>query len=295
MNTEQFIIRSREKHGDLYDYSNTEYINAKTKVEIICSKHGSFFQLPGNHFRYGCKKCAGKELSKAEIMDMISEKHRNRYTYISDFSKPTDRIKILCDDHGIFETSVADHIKGRRCKKCYHQHLKSEYRLSDQEVIRKSKKAHGNKYDYSRMNYTGAANKISILCPAHGLFEQNAQSHWSGCGCPKCSMGNKSSSEVEWLNSLGVPDDKNSRNVRITVENKIYIVDGKVGSTVYEFNGDYWHGNPDKFNPEDINSNNGATFGELYKGTIERETRLREAGFKVISIWESDWKIKNSR
>lgn len=291
----KFIKRAKEKHGDLYDYSKTEYINAKTKVLIICPDHGEFQQLPGNHFRYGCKKCSGKDLSKEEIMDKIRSVHGLKYDYLSDFSKPTDRISIMCHDHGIFETSITEHIRGRRCRKCYHDQLKIDLLLSHQEVIEKCRTFHGDKYDYSEMNYTGASNKIDIKCPIHGMFRQNAQSHWSGCGCPKCAMGNKSSAEISWLDYLGIPDNKLFRNVRISIGNKNYIVDGKVGSTIYEFNGDYWHGNPAKFQSTDINQHNGFTFGELYAGTIEKETRLREAGFEVVSIWESDWKLRNSK
>lgn len=45
-------------HLDRYDYSKVEYIDAKTKVEIICKKHGSFYQKPHNHINgQGCPSC----------------------------------------------------------------------------------------------------------------------------------------------------------------------------------------------------------------------------------------------
>ena len=59
---------------------------------------------------------------------------------------------------------------------------------------------------------------------------------------------------------------------------------------IYEFNGDYWHGNPMKFSPNDINQQAHKTFGELHACTLEKERFLKEAGYTVISIWESDWK-----
>lgn len=48
-NTEIFIKVAKEIHGDEYDYSLVNYKNNKTKVEIICKKHGIFRQLPVNH------------------------------------------------------------------------------------------------------------------------------------------------------------------------------------------------------------------------------------------------------
>lgn len=48
MTTEDFIARAKQIHGDTYDYSKVKYKNSGTKVEIICQKHGSFFQNAGN-------------------------------------------------------------------------------------------------------------------------------------------------------------------------------------------------------------------------------------------------------
>jgi hypothetical protein len=73
---------------------------------------------------------------------------------------------------------------------------------------------------------------------------------------------------------------------------KYYQVDGfdPETNTIYEFNGDYWHGNPVKYNPEDINEINHKTFSELYKETLIKKEILENAGYKVVSIWESEWK-----
>ena len=56
---ENFKNKSNQKHNNKYNYSLiTEYINTNTKVKIICSKHGYFYQLPRNHlFGQGCPKC----------------------------------------------------------------------------------------------------------------------------------------------------------------------------------------------------------------------------------------------
>lgn len=70
-----------------------------------------------------------------------------------------------------------------------------------------------------------------------------------------------------------------------------YNVDGydPETKTVYEFYGDYWHGSINKFNPTEKNKTIGKTFGELYEKTLQREAAIKAAGYKVISIWESDY------
>lgn len=63
--TEEFISKARAIHGDKYDYSKVVYINNSTKVCIICSKHGEFWQQPNNHLQHkGCKDCAREQIKK---------------------------------------------------------------------------------------------------------------------------------------------------------------------------------------------------------------------------------------
>jgi hypothetical protein len=76
------------------------------------------------------------------------------------------------------------------------------------------------------------------------------------------------------------------------LQNKHFKLDGydSKTNTVYEFNGDYWHGNPKKYNWNDINKINKKTFLELYLDTLNKEQLLINAGYNIISIWESDYK-----
>lgn len=55
---DEFIERATETHGSKYDYSKVNYTNSATKVEILCLRHGSFFQAPRDHLgRHGCQLC----------------------------------------------------------------------------------------------------------------------------------------------------------------------------------------------------------------------------------------------
>ena len=53
--------------------------------------------------------------------------------------------------------------------------------------------------------------------------------------------------------------------------------------------GDFWHGNPIKFKSTDINPINKKTFGELYNETIKRDNIIQKEGYKLITIWESEY------
>jgi len=58
----EFAERSQSKHGSKYDYSRSVYVGSRTKLEVICLEHGSFYITPYNHAGngHGCPHCAGK-------------------------------------------------------------------------------------------------------------------------------------------------------------------------------------------------------------------------------------------
>lgn len=58
--TDYWAEMAKEVHGNKYNYSKVDYKTNQTKVEIICSIHGSFWQTPGNHSQFGCEKCSRK-------------------------------------------------------------------------------------------------------------------------------------------------------------------------------------------------------------------------------------------
>ena len=87
--TEIFIEKARKIHGDKYDYSKAEYINAKTKICIICPKHGEFWQEPYSHVNLGCGcfKC-GRETTTSKLRIFTREECldiASKYTTLKQF------------------------------------------------------------------------------------------------------------------------------------------------------------------------------------------------------------------
>ena len=60
-------------------------------------------------------------------------------------------------------------------------------KITEKEWVERANKIHKGKYDYSKIIYKGSKEKVCIICPKHGEFWQEANSHLRGCKCPKCS------------------------------------------------------------------------------------------------------------
>ena len=61
--------------------------------------------------------------------------------------------------------------------------------LTKEIFVSRAKHIHGDKYDYSKVNYVDLKTKVCIICPIHGEFWQEPRKHLSGCGCVKCGLG----------------------------------------------------------------------------------------------------------
>lgn len=193
--TEEFIKDAREVQGDKYDYSNVDYVNSKTEVEIICPIHGSFFQKPNSHLLgRGCPKCAEitrneKRYSKQDdVIKKFMEKHGDKYDYSKVvYRKYNEPVEIICPKHGSFFMTPISHLSGNGCHKCFLEALGDRNRSNREEFIEKAREVQGDKYDYSKVVYVDSETKVEIICPEHGSFFQRPASHLMGQGCPKCA------------------------------------------------------------------------------------------------------------
>jgi hypothetical protein len=294
-NKETFISKSIAIHKEKYEYFLFEYINSKTKGKIICKEHGVFEQTPNSHLRgHGCIKCGNQfapkpsKLNKEIFITKSTAIHGDTYDYsLLDYVNTNTKIKIICKDHGVFEQSPNSHLQGIGCYKCGLIKISNFRKSNKEEFISKAKLVHGNTYDYSLFEYIGVHTKGEIVCKKHGVFEQQPNNHLSGNGCQKCTH-RISKPEIAWLDSLNIL----IRNYSIKTINRRKInVDGydPLTNTVYQFHGDYWHGNPNVFNLDDINPTSKVNYRELYEKTLENNKSIIDSGYKLITIWENDF------
>lgn len=127
---EVFINKAVKKHGNKYDYSLVNYINANTKVKIICKKHGIFEQQPNNHINgQGCIGCMSDNIIKArkftkkQWIEKFKKVHGDRYDYslvkIKNGSGSKFKIIIICSKHGEFlQTPNAHFNMSNGCPYC---------------------------------------------------------------------------------------------------------------------------------------------------------------------------------
>jgi len=185
MTKEDFITNAVKIHGNKYDYSLVNYKNNHTKVEIICPIHGVFKQDYKSHIgkKYGCSKCSGiaKKTTEEFIIDAIKI-HGNKYDYsLVEYKNNRKKVKIICPIHGVFEQKPNGHLNGKGCILC--SGLK---RKTTEEFIIDAIKIHGNKYDYSLVEYKNNRKKVKIICPIHGVFEQKPDAHLRSSNCNSC-------------------------------------------------------------------------------------------------------------
>ena len=199
LTTEEFIGKARSIHGDFYDYSLVEYVNNKIKVVIACPIHGEFTQKPSDHLKgQGCKTCGYNKNSKSkksntqEFIEKAKEVHSDKYDYSKvEYINSTTKVTISCYEHGDFEISPNSHLNGRGCIGCSSNTIKKVNSSNKDQFIQKAKEIHNNKYDYSKSEYIGSKEKITINCTIHGDFEQKPNDHLNGHGCPVCSNRKK--------------------------------------------------------------------------------------------------------
>lgn len=203
---EEFIQKAKDCHNNFYDYSKTEYINSRTKVCITCPKHGDFWQLSHSHLQgQGCPKCFKEKqqngliklTSSSELLARFQNLYGDQYEYsLTGLEKQRDKIKVYCKKHNYyFSMKILHHLNGHGCPLC----SKCGHKYSTEEFIIRAKEIHGNRYDYSKVNYINKETPIEIVCKIHGSFWQTPHNHISGCGCQKCKSTKVQYKIYSWL------------------------------------------------------------------------------------------------
>lgn len=196
-------------HGERYDYTRVEYKSVNDLVLIVCGIHGPFLQTPYNHCTkgQGCPKCGNDRIADARTRDLdwFLKKAGDTHGDLYDYSRVVYRgahtkVEILCREHGSFEQTPASHYAGNGCPRCGDQRSAAAKFKERDEIIARARAAHGDRYDYSDLVYTGINNEITVICPVHGGFRQSASSHCRGHGCPQC--GAESSNDAKRIDPL---------------------------------------------------------------------------------------------
>ena len=288
----EFIAKAKEVHkGENLDYSKVEYINNRTPVCIIShdiapngEEYGEFWQTPSNHLKgqshplkKGEKISREKSLKQEEIIKRFKEVHKGEDL---DYSKVEyrgmhKRVCIIDPIYGEYWQEPIVHLKG-----CGHPKRKaSRTKLTTDKFVEKAECIHKEKYDYSVTNCNGYRSIVKIVCPIHGEFEQTAENHLAGKGCPKCGViESRAEDEIRAFLSTIVPETDIIMHDRQVLGNgkelDIYIPSHNLA---IEYDGLVWHS--ERFKPD-------------RKYHLEKTELCEEKGIRLIHLFEDEWEGK---
>jgi hypothetical protein len=194
IDTDEFIRRSRNVHGDFYDYKDSVFTKSTEPIQINCPIHGPFNQIANVHYNgSGCPKCGSVSTAQKRTQDTNSfiqkakKIYNDKYDYSkTNYEKAINLVKIVCPLHGEFQVTPHKHLGGQGCPKCSEISKRKKRMTTQDSFIQKSKEIHGDLYDYSQSIYNGLSNKVDVICPIHGSFKILPGNHYKGQGCPIC-------------------------------------------------------------------------------------------------------------
>ena len=289
-------------------------INRTFKVEYICTCGIENIKSMRAINQYGilCQKCIKNNKPKKyrtqeefiKEINNIFNKNGKIHNYENTLFKSINKkISYICIKHKEeISQRASSHINGETgCKKCAYEKL-SKINMKSLEYYKEKGREHfNNKFTYVSIKSkkgTGHA-YLSLICNIHNKkCEQRGSHHIIGTDpCSKCHISGCSKGQIEWLEYMMKKDNtyiqhyKNEKEYKIKVNGKFTKVDGysKELNKIYEYDGDFWHGNPKYYKKDDINKMSKKKYGVLYEKTLTRVDNLKSLGYIVESIWESEW------
>lgn len=185
--TKIFIELSKKVHGSKYTYDKSVYITAKKKIIITCPEHGDFSMLPSSHYskNQGCSACSGRAITNTEeFIEKSVLLFGGRFDYAkTQYCNAKTKVTLICKDHGEFQVQPNNHLAGNGgCMYC-----SGRGDINNENLIARLKTSLGEQHDYSKVNYKGRNEKITVICPTHGEFSGFPQVLIKNQGCPKCN------------------------------------------------------------------------------------------------------------
>lgn len=275
LSTEQFILKARKVHGDFFNYDHVKYRGCHEKITITCPFHGDFETTPVLHLK-GCRcpKCmkVKPQMNTKQFIEAAKQVHGDRYDYSKVvYEKSIRKVEIICRHHGSFFVTPNNHLSKRvGCPTCALNRRKNTL----DRFIEKARSVHGDKYDYSKVEYKDRSTRVQLICPEHGPFWITPEAHINRIsGCPKCSMKKVMNGEsVEDFLGRHVEVIPHDRTVLDGDELDFYIPSRNLA---IEF--------------DSLRHNNDRKTNHIFEKTKKCMTK----GIKLIHVFEDEWRDRN--
>jgi len=227
----EWVMKAKQVHGDVYDYSKVNYINANTKVKIICKRHGEFWQKPSSHVNAGkgCAKCkGGVKIDTTEFRIRAAKTHGDAYDYSGvDYTNAHTKVEIKCNKCGlVFMQIPGHHLHGVGCPKC--GNAQEDKKISFAEVKQKILDKFGGVYDFTDSVYKGRLEPLTVKCKLCGreVISSRANKLYNGhkttsCRCVANYIGGGFKDYLPGiLYYIRVQDDSGIVSYKIGITNK---------------------------------------------------------------------------
>lgn len=192
------------------------------------------------------ERCKVKKTTTQFIQDSVLI-HGNNYDYsLVDYTSTHSKIPIICKIHGVFNITPNCHLsKKQGCPVCGKERSRLSRVKPLEQFIQEANIVHNNKYDYSLAEYTRTNDKINIICPIHGIFNQLPMNHLKRVGCPRCKISKGETAIINWLSLYNIPFIREYRVIELGQRKfDFYLSDF---NTIIEFDGIQHYYPYDKF------------------------------------------------
>ena len=151
------------------------------------------------------------------FLEKAHKVHGDEYDYSKvEYKNSNTKVIIICRKHGEFLQAPHKHNDGQGCPLCRIEKMKERFiernkkpELSIEKrkmvFLEKAHKVHGDKYDYSKVEYKHSTKKVEIVCKKHGSFWQKPDDHTRRkCGCPICKESRGEIIVASLLDAIGI-------------------------------------------------------------------------------------------
>lgn len=288
---EELVKDGDEIHNSKYIYPKQDIKYFYDKCKIICPKHGEFEQYINYHIKnkQGCPKCGIEKFSSARKYDLQIVEELFKSKNIENITFDISSYKTM-NEPSLFHCEICDKDFKRpmtvflnendKCPHCYKEIYNQKRFKTSEEFIKEANIIHNNFYDYSITNYISSKDYVDIICPEHGKFTIEANSHLQGHGCPlhHCNVSKKEKELSEYIISLIGEENVILNNKQILNSKKeldIYLPNHNIA---FEFNGLYWHNELNK--PKNYH--------------LDKTNECLQQKIKLFHIFEDEWIYKQN-
>jgi hypothetical protein len=278
------------KNGKFTPYNITP--NSTYKFHWICEK-GHEWEATAHNRKTGngCPYCANRKVCNDNSLKTLRPEIAKQWHPTKNGILTPDDVTVcagvevwwVCEKGHEWKTYIYNRTKGVGCPYCSNKKICKDNSLAtcNSEL---AKQWHPTKNKTLTPHNVAPHSGIKVwwLCENNHEWESSINDRTRGNGCPKCTK-RISKSCVKWLDEQNI----NEREKYIFINKKRFYVDGFNKNTIFEFLGDYWHGNPIKFNPDNIHPIIKKSFGDLLYKTINKLNYLYNCGYIIIYKWES--------